>query len=157
VNSARYRLVAFDLDGTLLQGPDYVWSWKLVWRHLGYQDSVRAGLMNKYLEDYRQQTNKNWYQDWCDEAAKLFIKKGLKRDDFKAITKDLAVVEGFHETLRTLKGEGLKVAIISGGIDVFLDEKIPDYQELFDYYYMNRFIFDKAGLFTGVDATQYDF
>jgi hypothetical protein len=41
-----FRLVAFDLDGTLLQGPEYIWSWKLVWHYLGYDDSVRADLMS---------------------------------------------------------------------------------------------------------------
>jgi phosphoserine phosphatase len=42
-------------------------------------------------------------------------------------------------------------------IDVFLEEKIPDYSELFDYVFINKFRFDKNGLFSGVDATDYDF
>jgi hypothetical protein len=42
-------------------------------------------------------------------------------------------------------------------IDVFLQEKIPDYAELFDYVFINKFQFDQQGLFTGIATTKYDF
>jgi HAD superfamily phosphoserine phosphatase-like hydrolase len=151
-----FRLVAFDLDGTLLQGPDYIWSWKLVWLYLNYDDSVRAKLMSEYLTEHKH-TRRGWYKQWCDEAAKKFRQRKLKRPDFTEITKDLVPVEGLYDVLRALKQEGIKVAIVSGGIDVFLEEKIPDYGELFDYVFINKFRFDKNGLFSGVDATDYDF
>jgi HAD superfamily phosphoserine phosphatase-like hydrolase len=152
----RYRLVAFDLDGTLLRGENYTWSWPLVWQHLNYKDTVRRRLMDEYVH-VKRHTHKNWYKEWCDRSATLFRRKGLKRADFKAITKDLVPVDGLYETLRALKQEGTKLAIVSGGIDVFLDEKIPDHMEYFDFVYINKFRFDQQGLFTGITTTRYDF
>jgi HAD superfamily phosphoserine phosphatase-like hydrolase len=152
----QFRLVAFDLDGTLLQGPEYIWSWKLVWSYLNYEDSVRAQLMAQYLNVYRHK-RRGWYKQWCDEAANRFRKRKLKRSDFAEITKKLAPVDGLYEVIRVLKQKGIKLAIVSGGIDVFLEEKIPEFNELFDYVFINKFRFDKNGMFSGVDATSYDF
>lgn len=150
-----FRLVAFDLDGTLLRGDDYVWSWPLVWKHLGYEDQIRKNLMAEYLE--KRHTHKHWYKEWCDRSAALFKKKGLKRADFSAITKTLKPVDGLRDTLQKLKENGFKLAIVSGGIDIFLDEILPDYKELFDYIYINRFRFDNEGDFQAISATRYDF
>jgi HAD superfamily phosphoserine phosphatase-like hydrolase len=151
-----YRLVAFDLDGTLLQGDNYKWSWTLVWKHLNYADTVRSNLMTRYLNK-KKDGHAGWYKEWCDRTAALFRKKGLKRADFAAITNGLTPVDGLDETISALKSRGLKLAIISGGIDVFLLEKMSNYAEFFDYVFINKFSFDKDGLFTGVAATPYDF
>jgi HAD superfamily phosphoserine phosphatase-like hydrolase len=112
--------------------------------------------MAEYMNEKRN-THKQWYKEWCDRSAVLFKKKKLKRSDFALITETVKPVEGLRETLETLKANGLKLAIVSGGIDVFLKEKIPDYEQLFDYVYINKFRFDEEGLFEGVAATRYDF
>jgi HAD superfamily phosphoserine phosphatase-like hydrolase len=151
-----YRLVAFDVDGTLLQGPGYIWSWKLVWLYLKYEDNVRAQLMAEYI-NVRKDKQKGWYKEWCDVAAKKFRQRKLKRSDFAEITKDLTPVDGLYEVIEALKQKGMKLAIISGGIDVFLEEKIPQYRQLFDYVFVNKFRFDENGLFSNVDPTNYDF
>ena len=57
------------------------------------------------------------------------------------------------ETIQFLKERGIKLAIVSGGIDIFLEEKIPDYKTLFDYVFINRFRFDDEGTFTSVIST----
>ena len=150
------RMVAFDLDGTLLQEEGYIWSWQLVWRFLKYDDGIRAELMNRALNDEKHR-NPTWYKDWCDESADLFRQKELKRSDFAQITKNLTVAEGFREVVQTLKNHNVKLVIISGGIDVFLDEKIPDWRELFDQVFINRFTFNKDGLFQRIESTVYDF
>jgi HAD superfamily phosphoserine phosphatase-like hydrolase len=155
----QFKLVAFDIDGTLLQGDYYKWSWPLVWSHLGYSDNDRRDLMNKYLQVIKA-GGSGWhdaYRKWCDESAVHFKRQGLKRSDFAAITSGLRPVIGLRETIRQLKAAGMKLAIISGGIDQFITEKLSDYQDEFDYVHVNKFLFDGEGLFTRIEPTHYDF
>jgi phosphoserine phosphatase len=42
-------------------------------------------------------------------------------------------------------------------VDVFLEEKLPDAYELFDYIFINRLQFDDQGIIRGVESTPYDF
>jgi phosphoserine phosphatase len=60
-------------------------------------------------------------------------------------------------TIRALKDAGIHLAIISGGIDQMLTEKLSDCMQHFEYCYVNKFLFNTHGLFTGVEATKYDF
>lgn len=145
----RYRVVGFDLDGTLLRGMEF--SWTLVWDYLGFPETVQKAGIRRYIK--RQTT----YQEWCEWTCKQFRKKGLKRSDFAEITAPLKVTTNLHDTIRTLKNDGFIVGIISGGIDVFLHEMIPDAYDLFDYVFINELIFDGSGVISGVKTTPYDF
>ncbi|HEV2705719.1 MAG TPA: HAD-IB family phosphatase [Pyrinomonadaceae bacterium] len=145
----RYKLIAFDLDGTLLRGCTF--SWTLVWDYLGYEKKLQKAGMRRYRE------GKTTYKQWCEWACKLFTDKNLKREDFKQITQNLRLTKNFYETLKILKNEGLILAIISGGIDTFIEEKIPDANKWFDYIFINKLIFDNFGRLNGVVATDYDF
>lgn len=148
-NDQRLRVVAFDVDGTLIRGLEF--SWTAVWRYLGFPDDVRKAGMIRYL---RGQTT---YQEWCEWACGMFRTKGLRREDFKKIVAELTITKNLHEALSILKTDGFVTGIISGGIDVFLQELIPDAESLFDYIFINRLQFDDAGLISGVEATPYDF
>lgn len=145
----RYKLVAFDLDGTILRG--YKFSWTLVWKYLGYSDGLQRTGMRRYL------TSKMSYKQWCDWACQLFIDKDLKKDDFKKITEKVSLTRNFHTTLKKLKKEGLILALISGGMDTFMYEKIPDADELFDYIFINRLVFDEHNRLKEINTTEYDF
>jgi HAD superfamily phosphoserine phosphatase-like hydrolase len=155
----QFKLVAFDVDGTLLQGEYFTWSWALVWSFLRFSDSVRRNLMNKYL-DKVEAGEEGWhdaYQAWCDEAAEKFKERGLNQSHFAEIAKTLRPVVGLKETIQVLKDAGIRLAIISGGIDQIVTEKLADYIDAFDHYFINKFLFDSQGLFTGVKASPYDF
>jgi phosphoserine phosphatase len=113
-------------------------------------------MMAMYI-NVRKHESQTWYQEWCDESAKLFRARGLKRSDFKDICKDIIPVEGLLETLFMLREAKIKTAIVSGGIDTFLEEKMPGSESLFDYLFINKFNFDSNGAFLSVDTTKYDF
>jgi hypothetical protein len=49
-------------------------------------------------------------------------------------------------------------ALISGGIDTFLEELIPNADQLFDFICFNRLSYDpKTQVITGVESTPFDF
>jgi HAD superfamily phosphoserine phosphatase-like hydrolase len=154
-----YKLVVFDIDGTLLQGDRFKWSWKLIWKHLGFHDSERDRLMRRFIKPIEEGAD-GWetkYQEWCDASARLFRERGLKRSDFARIAEPLTPVAGLRETIASLKTAGMKLAVVSGGVDCFLIEKMPDYKQLFDYVFVNEFIFNDDGMFLKINVTPYDF
>ena len=144
-----YKVIGFDLDGTLLRGLEF--SWTLVWDYLRFPEAVRKAGMHRYL------TRETTYQEWCEWACGQFREKGLKRSDFVEIAAPLTVTNNLREVITTLKADGFVVGLISGGIDVLLHEKIPDADELFDYVFINRLLFDSEGVIDGVKVTPYDF
>ena len=62
-----------------------------------------------------------------------------------------------HETLVAFRQAGLILGLISGGIDVFLEEALPDALSIFDHVYVNRLRFDDTGVISGVEANNFDF
>jgi HAD superfamily phosphoserine phosphatase-like hydrolase len=145
----KYKMIGFDLDGTLLRGIQF--SWTPVWQYLKYSKKYQQIGMKKY------RSGKTNYNQWCKWACNFFMEKNLKREDFREIVKDVTLTKNFDSTIRILKREGFILAIISGGIDVFIEEKIPNANELFDYIFVNKFQFDDLGRLCGVIPTEYDF
>lgn len=145
------KLVAFDLDGTIIRGRKFKYSWQLIWQYLKYPDDLRVHFFNDY-ED-----KKISYEDWCFKCVEFFKIKNLKRSDFPKISHKLKVTKNLEETISALKLENIKTAIISGGVDTFLEELIPNYQDLFDYVFINKLIFDRDGKLETVVPTKYDF
>lgn len=144
-----FRLIVFDLDGTLLQNIDF--SWRLVWDFIGDEEKDRKKGLLLY------HSNKISYEEWCLWCANKFKEKRLNRFNFKEITKGVKLIENLHETLLELKSRGCHLAIISGGIDVFLDELIPDHMEIFDYTFINKLHFNKNNLLDYIEPTPFDF
>lgn len=145
----RLRVVGFDLDGTLLRGLTF--SWTLVWEHLGFsQEHHRSGMRKYRLGEWT-------YEKWCDWAVSCYRAHRLTRAQLEALADQLAVTQNMREGIASLKRAGFTVALISGGIDVFLYRKIPDADELFDRVFINRLRFDPDGLINSVEPTAYDF
>lgn len=142
-------LICMEVDGILLQGFQY--SWQEIWKYLGYDDELRRIGMQQYLNGEIS------YAEWCEFCQEHFVSAGLKREDFAEITKPFGVIKGLHEGIAQLKEQGAVVAIISGGVDTFLEAMIPDCQEIFDHIFINRFEFNANGRLAGIVPTHYDF
>ncbi len=149
--SGPYKVVAFDFDGTILRGKGFKYSWKRIWRYLGYNDNLRKSLFRKYLD------NEISYKDWCKECLFYFKQKKLHRNQFKDIVRGLRVTKNLYEAIECLKHNNITTAIISGGVDTFIAESIKDYDILFDYIFINKFEFDERGFLSNIIPTKYDF
>ncbi len=128
------RLVVFDSDGTLTVHNS---SW---WRLHEVFDTHEAGA--KYYDDYF--AGKITYNEWAELDAALW--KGRTLDEVLKIVDETEIMPGAIETVRKLKEQGIKVAVLSGGIDI-LAERIAKKVGI-DYVLVNK-IHHENGLITG--------
>lgn len=128
------RLIVFDMDSTLIQ-TEVIDEMANV---CGVGDTV-AEITNEAMSGKID----------FDESLKrrLSLLKGLDRNQLQQILEGLRLTKGAFEFIKTVKGLGYKVAIISGGFSFFaqaLKEKLG-----LDYAFANELEFDESGKLTG--------
>lgn len=144
----RYKLVCFDLDGTIVD--DTVFIWETIHQHLKTDGKRRDEAKRKYFN------GDITYEQWADHDIKLWKeKKATKKEVIRAI-KPLRLMKGAKETIKILKRKKLKLAIISGSLNIVLEKLLPDYKKYFDYVLINKIIFDKKGNILRTKVTKYD-
>jgi HAD superfamily phosphoserine phosphatase-like hydrolase len=157
-NAGRYKVVAFDLDGTLLRAT-LPFSWELVWSDLNFARSIRRELRAAY----RLQAAKGVaeriqaYQAWCEAAVRHFHARKLTRKRLKKVAQGASLTQHCREAMQQLRTAGFVTAIISGGIQTFLEDCFPDFRDFVDFAFINELTFDQAGVVNGVRTTAYDF
>ena len=160
-NKRRYKVVAFDLDGTLLRGKDFIFSWERVWADLGVSKSVQRSLRNEYkLRSETAATPQERaaaYRRWCEAAVSHFKARGLTRARLAEIAAPLELTANCREALTALRAEGVVTAIFSGGISTFLEDRFGDFRDYVDFVFVNELRFDANGVIDSVLATSYDF
>jgi HAD superfamily phosphoserine phosphatase-like hydrolase len=144
----KYRLVVFDVDGTLIDNIEFVWV--TLHEFFGLQDDPER-IMAK--EDFL--SKRITYQQWADIDMELLKKHGANRQTMFESLERAKLMMGAIETLRDLKEMGIKAAVISGSIDFLLEKLIPDYDEFFDHVFLNKIHFDRNGEIEGMKATEF--
>ncbi|MFH1236837.1 MAG: HAD family phosphatase [Candidatus Aenigmatarchaeota archaeon] len=142
---SKYKMVVFDLDGTLIDGTASIWS--TMHRILGIDEHPRrVELRRKFREgeiDYNQ---------WAEEDMKLMVEHGLNRKNVFEAAEKLRLTAGTRETLDALKARGMKLALVSGSFDIVLEKLIPDYRKIFSHVYVVKLVFGKDGKFKEMDT-----
>ncbi len=142
------KLVCFDLDGTIIEN---VTAWETLHDYFKVDGRRRAEAKRKFFN------NEISYADWAHHDVGLWVeKKVTKKEIIKAIGK-MELINGARETLFALKKKGIKIAIISGSLDVVLEKTVPDYDEIFDYIFLTKLIFDKKGALKKSIPTMFDY
>lgn len=143
-------LVAFDVDGTLIKNIRH--SWALLWESLG----VESSLFEQRKKDFIN--GKLSYLEWASLDCKTLKANGLKRDHITKIvaTQKCSLTNNLIEAIKLLKNQGAIVAIISGGVDTLLYEKLPEANDLFNDIFINHFVFDDKGNLVSISPTEYD-
>jgi len=144
----RFDLVAFDVDGTLVVHPQE----KTVWEVLNERFTGSDDQNRERLALYR--AGRLSYAEWVALDVSSWREAGARREEMVAALGPLRLVEGARETLVELKGRGIRLAVISGTLDLLLDTLFPDHP--FDEVYTNRIWFDAEGAIAGWQATPFD-
>lgn len=146
----KYKLVCFDVDGTLIDNVEYSWQ---VFHDFFKVDPARR---EKAKNDYY--SGKISYLDWANHDIGLWVEKKARKEDFiRAMEQSgLRLMPGAVETLSKLKGNGIKLAVISGSLNIVLEHFIPDFRDVFSDIYISWLYFDSKGNIEKVKATSYD-
>lgn len=145
-----YRLICFDVDGTLLDNVKF--SWQLFHDHFNVDSHRREQGKKAFLKGDIS------YLQWAEHDVGLWKEKKVRKQDFfAAIDKhNIRLADGAGETLETLKKKGMKLGVISGSLNVMLERFLPDYDSIFDDVFLSRLTFDENNVINGVIATPYD-
>ncbi|MCK4614809.1 MAG: HAD-IB family phosphatase [Thermoplasmata archaeon] len=103
----RYPLVIFDMDGVLT---DHISSWMFVHNHFGVDNEDG-------YEDYRQGRIDDLEFMRRDIGLWRQKKPGITCEDVRSILNGVPLMPGANEVFQLLKQEGVKTAIISGGLE----------------------------------------
>ncbi|MBI2559225.1 HAD family phosphatase [Candidatus Woesearchaeota archaeon] len=144
----KYKLVCFDVDGTLID--NLTFSWQIFHDYFQTDKHRREDARNKFF------SGEITYLQWAEHDINLWKEKNAKKDDFFKAINHLRLMEGAMETLAELKKRKFKLAIISGSLNVILEKFIPNYGEFFDDVFLSRIYFDKDGSISEVEATEFD-
>jgi phosphoserine phosphatase len=143
-----YDLVAFDVDGTLVQAPNGWTVWEVLnERFTGTAESNR--------ERYAQYlAGKLSYADWVALDVRGWRDAGAGREELVRAFEPLRLVPGVREGLAELRRRGLRLFAISGTLDLMLQTLYPDHP--FEEVYANHIGFDDQGRISHWRATPFD-
>jgi len=146
VGRRRFDLVVFDLDGTLVAHDEPIWA--TLHRELGSdpvrrKEALRRGLAGELP-----------YDAWFAHDITLLAEAGATRAAILAVIDRLALTPGAEVLLAALHDAGVRLAVLSGGLDLVADRHLPRGVPI--EVHANRFHFDADGVLVGGTATRFD-
>lgn len=145
----RVRLVAFDVDGTLVEHDASLVVWQLLHRRFVGDDAVNARRYKQYLAGHLS------YAEWVRLDIEGWREGGATRAQIEEVIRaDLRLVPGAREVIGELHSRGFILAVVSGTLDVVLDVLFPDHP--FHHVFTNKIFFDDTGAIEGWRATPFD-
>ena len=130
-----YKLVVFDLDGTLTAE-------RSIWEYI----HVKLGKWYGYAEEYQRRflQGKISYRQFCELDAQVW--RGMRVDQLRDIVRTVPFNPGVDELTSLLKDLGLKLTLISSGLDVLSEWVEEKYG--FDYGVSNGLLHED-GILSG--------
>ena len=144
----RQLLICFDVDGTLVD--DTIFIWQTLHNAVGTDPAERRrwseAFWNKEIS----------YAEWAQKDIDMWREKNVTRFDLHRYIDELKPMTGAWETLQTLYDDGHVLGIVSGSLDIVLEQVFPQWGNLFTHVFLNHLVFDEQQYLTGVKATPYD-
>jgi phosphoserine phosphatase len=131
----KFKLVVFDLDGTLTQERSI---WEYIHKRLGKWYGFAEEYQNRFL------SGKISYEEFCERDAQVW--KGMRVEELLEIVKTVPFHPGADELINHLKNKNLKLAMVSSGLSVLSHWVHQRYG--FDYSVSNDLL-QENGILTG--------
>ncbi len=145
----KYKLVAFDVDGTLIQGITSIW--QTIHDYVGTSKDFRK----KQWDNYHNGTIS--YAKWAQMDINYWKKLGVRiKDMIKSFSK-VKLMNGAKKTIQELRKRKITLAIISGSFNIALEKVIPNSNKIFKYQLLSKIYFNKNGTIKSFVATPYDY
>ncbi len=142
-------LVAFDVDGTLVEHDKGEVVWQVLNRRYIGDSSVNAARFRDFLD------GRISYAEWVALDVRGWMQGGATRQGIEhAIRQELRLVPHAARVVHDLARRGFVVAVVSGTLDIVLDVLFPDHP--FAHVFTNRISFGDDGRISGWSATPYD-
>jgi phosphoserine phosphatase len=149
VTSPPIKLIAFDIDGTLVHHERH----ETVWQVLNARYLPRAGLNRERFDAYRNRTIT--YAEWVDLDIGDWVARAVtKRELQEAMLAELSLAPGAIETIELLRGRGYRLVVLSGTLNLTLELFLPDTE--FDDVFTNQIWFHPDGTIRRWQATPFD-
>lgn len=143
------RLIAFDVDGTLVHHDEQ----KTVWQVLNGRYLARPGLNRERFEAFRDK--RITYAEWVDLDIGDWVTRDVRRADLaQAIQEELTCAPGALETIASLSQRGYRLLVISGTLNLTLELLLPNAP--FEHVFSNRIWFHPDGKIRAWRATPFD-
>jgi phosphoserine phosphatase len=131
----KFKLVIFDLDGTLTQE-------RSIWEYIHKQLGKWCGFAEEYQNQFL--AGEISYEEFCERDAQVW--KGMRVEDLLEVVKTVPFHPGLDELIHYLKWKGLKLSMISSGLSLLSNWVHQRYG--FDYSVSNHLLHED-GVLTG--------
>lgn len=142
------RLIAFDLDGTLIDRTAFIW--QTIHHYFGSDPE----LQRRHHRDYF--AGRISYRQWAEFDIAMWKKAGANRERIGQALSAIRLMPGVRDTLKRLQQENILLTVVSGSLQQALEAVLPDYRRYFSDILINHLRFNREGEITGVDISPFD-
>lgn len=145
---SQIKAICFGLDNTLVHG--YEFCWKPIWSLLDNGEQIRKQGLKSF------HTGKMDYEQWCLWCCRQFRQQGISKHQLTELALQFKPISNLQQGLEKFKKANLRLAILSGSVDLFLDTLIPQHQDYFELSFTNRLVFDDQDVIQSIIPTPFD-
>lgn len=144
------KTVFFDFDGTLTK--DCLPTW------ININGILRRNGAEVTGELYQMFINEEIdYKEWCELTIAKLKKYNFLRSDFEEVARNIKLIGGVYETFETLRANGWRIQIVSGGITEIIRLALGDALKFVEKITANEVFFTEDGTLDKIYATEYDY
>lgn len=147
------KAIVFDFDGTLTKQNQNIW--KMLWQQCNYPTDKNSLYAKLYVSHNikKEITRKQWF----DLTCLAFKKRNLSIAQFYDVAKQIQLINGFKQTIKTLHKNGYQLHIVSGCIKEAIEIVLGDYRKYFTFIESNKVFFGKNGKIKCFIPTNFDY